>query len=282
MRSVNYLLSIIFTAVFLCLVSGCSNAAGQDGPRYVITSPELAELVAILAGPDPIAGVTIECDYPPFLKELPKIGNFGAVDMEKIVNLSPTLVFTSGLEQQHITNELAKLNIPVAPFYPQSISQLDATIAALGLLLQKEATADSLRRFLQEQLACYSAAIPEYRPRVFVEIYGSPLMSVSDSSFVGELISLAGGRNVFPDLPREYSRISAEKVVDLDPEIIIVTYPGVDARTVASRKGWEVISACRNGRIYTTEDINPDLILRATPRALEGIKRLRELFHAPA
>ena len=103
-------------------------------------------------------------------------------------------------------------------------------------------------------------------------------MSVSDKSFVGELLTLSGGENIFQELPRDYSRIKPEKVVEADPEIIILTYPGITAQQVQNRKGWEVISACRTGKIYTTDDIDPDLILRASPRIIEAIQKLQEFL----
>jgi iron complex transport system substrate-binding protein len=114
---------------------------------------------------------------------------------------------------------------------------------------------------------------------VYIEIYGEPLMSVSDSSFVGQLLQAAGGKNIFSTLPRDYSRISPEKVIAADPQIIITTYPGVTKAQIAARKGWQNISAVQNGRIYTIQDIDPDIILRASPRFVQGIAKLQELIH---
>jgi iron complex transport system substrate-binding protein len=116
-------------------------------------------------------------------------------------------------------------------------------------------------------------------PRVYIEIYGNPIMSVSDESFVGELITFAGGNNIFPKLPRDYSRINPEEVINNDPEIIILTYPGMTKEQVVQRKGWEVITAVKTGRIYTTSDIDPDVILRASPRIIEGLAGLIRIFH---
>jgi len=48
---------------------------------------------------------------------------------------------------------------------------------------------------------------------------------------------------------------------------------------VKSRKGWQNINAVKNNRIYTTEEVNPDFILRAIPRSIEGIKQLRKAIY---
>ena len=117
-------------------------------------------------------------------------------------------------------------------------------------------------------------------PQVYVEIYNDPIMSVSDKSFVGEVIQISGGDNVFAELPRDYSRVKAEDVINADPEIIILTCPPeFTAESIKIRKGWEVISAVKNDRIYTALDIDPDLIIRATPRIVEGMKQLQKIIN---
>jgi ABC-type Fe3+-hydroxamate transport system substrate-binding protein len=68
-------------------------------------------------------------------------------------------------------------------------------------------------------------------------------------------------------------------VIAADPQIIITTYPGVTKAQIAARKGWQNISAVQNGRIYTIQDIDPDIILRASPRFVQGIAKLQELIH---
>jgi len=103
-------------------------------------------------------------------------------------------------------------------------------------------------------------------------------MSVSDSSYVGELVELAGADNIFSSLPRAYSRIRSEDVITLDPDIILLTYPGVSSDDIKNRMGWEVISACRNNRIYTVEDVDPDLILRAGPRLQKALEELKKIL----
>jgi iron complex transport system substrate-binding protein len=174
---------------------------------------------------------------------------------------------------------LQKLQIPVVAAYPQDIPQLLDTIIKIGNEINKPQAAQKLRSRLDQQLQQLQARKFAQTPRVYIEIYGEPLMSVSDSSFVGQLLQAAGGKNIFSTLPRDYSRISPEKVIAADPQIIITTYPGVTKAQIAARKGWQNISAVQNGRIYTIQDIDPDIILRASPRFVQGIAKLQELIH---
>jgi iron complex transport system substrate-binding protein len=103
-------------------------------------------------------------------------------------------------------------------------------------------------------------------------------MSVSDKSFVGELIELAGGDNIFNKLERDYCRISPEKVIRGNPDIMIC-FSQDSRENIVKRMGWKDISAIKNNRIYFEDDINPDWLLRAGPRCISGAKRLQEIMY---
>ncbi|MEA1898489.1 MAG: helical backbone metal receptor [Bacteroidota bacterium] len=270
---------VLFFVFAVIILVGCSKEEQQTGDRYIITSPEIAEIIYLLQGAENIVGVTIECDYPAKLHEIEKVGNFGKVDFEKIISLDPTIVFTSGLEQELLTTELQKLQIPTAQFYPKSIDNMISSIREIGELIGAEKRANFVADSLSTEIKKISQNNDDNSPKIYVEIYNNPIMSVSDRSFVGEVIQKAGGNNIFAELPRDYSRVKAEDIINADPEIIVLTCPPeVTAESIKIRKGWEVISAVKNDRIYTALDINPDLIIRATPRVIEGMKILQKIF----
>lgn len=272
--SLGYLLIVI--SIFMLAVS-CSHDQ-ETGNGYVITSPELAEIVYNLDGSSNIKGVTIECIYPKDLKTITRVGSFGKIDIEKIVNLNPRYVFITGLEQTSIKSELEKLGLETREFYIKSLDDMLNTIDELGELLNRENQADELIDSIDREIDLYKANMIDNKPSIYVEIYGNPLMSVADSSLVGELVEIAGADNIFDSLPRAYSRINPEDVINADPDVILLTYPGVNANSVKNRKGWDNIKACKNNRIYNVDNVDPDLILRATPRILGGLKALRSII----
>ncbi len=273
-RSIAFLL--IFMAFFACQKKDFNNSQ----KRYIITSPEVAEIVCMLDGSQNIVGITSECNYPTELKNIENIGNFGKVDFERIIELEPTIVFTSGLEQDALASELSKLDITVEKIYPHSIQEMIESIRTIGERIDQKKRAEFIADSLQTSIRQLTDSIDSnVSPKVYIEIYGDPVMSVSDRSFVGELVEIAGGDNIFSQLPRDYSRVDPEKIIEADPDIIILTYPGVTSEQIKNRKGWDVISACRNNRIYTSQEINPDLILRASPRVVKGLKILQRVFN---
>ncbi len=272
-KSISLLAFLILIVLFLL---SCQKNSNTKPLGIVVASPEIAEIIYALQADDNIIGVTLECTYPPELQKKTIIGNFGQINLEKIFSLNPDIVFTTGLEQAALTENLHKRGIKTYSFYPKNLNELLLSITAIGKLINKEKEAILLTDSLRSSYA--NIVIPVQKPSVFVEIYNSPLMTVTDSSFVGNLVNKAGGINVFPVLARDYCRINPEEVIKANPDIIIITYPGVTAQDVKNRKGWQNIPACRNNQIYTINDLNPDLILRAGPRSIQGLLALNKLF----
>jgi len=263
---------------FGLLMQSCARKDASPSNRYVVLSPEIAEILCAIGAEADIVGVTDECIYPASLTAKTSVGKFGALNREKIIALKPTLIFSSSLEQQAVAEEFAKLGFRVESFYPRSLDHMLSGIRDIGKLTHhtREASdlADDLAVFIRDTR---DKAKGSPRPKVYLEIYRDPLMSVSDQSFVGELIELAGGDNIFPTLERDYSRIDPEDVISAAPDIIIC-YSQDTLAGITNRKGWQDIPAVRDKRIYFDKDIDPDWIQRAGPRIVNGTGRLIEIY----
>ena len=265
----------LFALILIVSCSTPSDKTEAPHPRIVVLSPELAEIICSLRAEDHIIGITQECDYQKTLTQKESVGSFSAPNLEKIISLEPDAVLLTGMEQEIFKHKLQDLKITVYQFYPTSINGLYETISEIGTYLKKEDNADSLIHEMQNSIEKIQK--PEESPTIYIEIYNKPLMTASSDSFVGDVINAAGLKNIFPELPREYCSVSAEKVVELNPDIILITYPGVNSEDIKDRLGWDTISAVKNNMIYTTEDIDPDIILRAGPRIVQGIQALSQL-----
>lgn len=261
----------------LALLS-CQGSRKNDSNRFVVLSPELAELIVALGAEDMIVGVTSECDYPVSLRKLTQVGNFGSVDLEKVVSLNPSIVFTSALEQESIALNLKKLGLRVERSYPGSLDDMLSEILRIGSLVSREKEAQALYVSLREDIRLIrEQATGKPQPKVYLEIYKDPLMSVADQSFVGELLETAGADNIFNKLERDYSRVKAEDVIFLQPDIMIC-YSQDSLANIKARKGWQNIPALRNGMVFFEDDIHPDLIQRAGPRSIQGMQKLAEIY----
>jgi iron complex transport system substrate-binding protein len=271
-------IKLVLLVAIVTLLGSCQGGKGRP-EGYVVLSPEVAEILCAIGAEDNILAVTNECDYPHSLASKAKVGSFSAIDVEAIIALNPEIVFVSALEQEGSAAQLKKLGIRVEVIYPKSLSELSKEILRLGEISGNSKQAATLVADMQQSLAQVKAETDgKAKPKVYLEIYRDPLMSVSDASFVGELIETAGGDNIFPTLERDYARVNPEAVIKARPDIMIC-YSQDSLQNIIARKGWQDIPAIRNGKIYFEKDISPDIIQRATPRSIDGIWALYKLIH---
>jgi len=264
--------------IIILFTFSCKQSEKNQKKGIVVLSPEVAEIICALNAENEITGITAECNYPPSLQQKKIVGSFSSIDKEAIIALNPRLIFCSSLEQESIALDLKNLGFQVEVIYPESINAMFSDIERIGTLIRRKEAAEKLVKDLKEEKEKIKAnSQGKLRPKVYLEIYRNPLMSVSDSSFVGELIETAGGDNIFPRLERDYARINPEAVISAKPDIMIC-YSQDTLENIINRKGWQNIPAIQKRKIFFEKDINPDLIQRATPRCIEGMKILSKLF----
>ena len=114
--------------------------------------------------------------------------------------------------------------------------------------------------------------VPKRRTRaqkVFVQLFDDPL--VTASSFISDIIRLAGGENIALDMKDDAGIFSYEALIDRNPDIILlVGFSG-------NIGNFQSINAVRNKKVY--KNLNPDLILRPGPRAAEAVEVLNKIFY---
>ncbi|MCX5697837.1 MAG: cobalamin-binding protein [Candidatus Omnitrophica bacterium] len=266
--------------VMLLMISAAAPAGASQ--RYISLAPATTEILFALGLDNEIVGVSSYCDYPQAAKSKDKVGNFSQPNIEKIISLKPDIIFATGLEQAGPVSQLRQLGLKVYVSDPSNMKELFNSIKDIGRLSAKEKEADALIIRMQsviDALALKVNLIPSRkRPRVFVEIWHDPLITAGKSSFIDELITLAGGNNVASCVTKSYVYFSSEDVIRRNPECIILTYMGKGSLgNIKSRLGWGKISAVKNNRIYN--DIDPDILLRPGPRLAEGLLELHKRLY---
>jgi len=266
--------SLILTFIFVTFLVSLVYA----GPRYISLAPSTTEILFALGLDKEIVGVSSFCNYPIQAKTKDKVGDFSRPNMEKIISLKPDYIFCTGLEQAPVISELKRLNLNVYVADPSSFAELFVTIKEIGEITNRNSEAAALIEQMRSEIEGVSSKVknipPDKRVKVFIEIWYEPLMTAAKGSFVDELITLAGGINIAHDLIRPYSNFSAEKVISLNPQCIILAYMDKELplKLVKQRFGWGKIDAVKSGRVFN--DINPDILLRPGPRITKGLSEL--------
>ncbi len=256
----------------------CSAPAVAEAPsRIVSLAPNLTELLfAAGAGPR-LVGVSEWSDYPEAARALPRIGDAFRVDYERVLMLAPDLVvaWETGTPEARI-ERLRALGVPVVTVGAATLDDIPAAIEALGRIAGTTATARAAAGELRRGIAALAA---EYRGRepvsVFVQLDEQPLFTVTGRHLISGMLDLCGGRNVFAELPGVAPAVDLEAVLARDPEVILVTASRADPSKMWQR--WPRLAAVRAGNVIR---VPPDEVTRATPRALDGARRVCEELDA--
>jgi iron complex transport system substrate-binding protein len=259
------------------------SAACFDAPRRIVClTDETTETLYLLGEQDRIVGVSGYAHRPPEARSKPRVSAFMNAKFDAILNLKPDLVLTFSDVQAEITRELVLRGITVLNFNQRSIAEILAMIAMLSRIVGKEAAGAELVEKLRQGLQEISAAAKAFphRPRVYFEEWNDPL--ISGIEWVEELIEIAGGEVIFPELRRcgkaKDRVVDPTEVIRRDPEVILASWCGkkVDIQKIRARAGWNQISAVRNGHVY---EIPSGCILQPGPASLtEGVRQLHSVL----
>jgi iron complex transport system substrate-binding protein len=248
--------------------------------RIVCLTEETTETLYLLGEERRIVGISGFTVRPPRARrEKPKVSAFTSAKIDKIVALRPDLVLGFSDLQAGIAADLVRAGIEVHVFNHRSVAEILRMVATLGGMIGCEAKAAALVAQLEgavESVRASAERLPR-RPRVYFEEWDEP--QISGIRWVSELVGIAGGDDVFPELAREplgRNRIIADplEVPRRAPDVIFGSWCGKKFRpeTVAARAGWADVPAVRAGHLY---EIKSSIILQPGPAALtDGLREL--------
>ena len=258
-------------------------ACDSDFPlRIVCLTEETTETLYLLGEGDRVVGVSAYTVRPPEARAKPRISAFTHARLDRIEALRPDLVLAFSDLQAEITVQLVKRGLSVYTFNQRSVAEILQVVRVIGGLVgcpaRAIALADELERGLN--LIRQSARKLPRRPRVFFEEWDAPL--ISGICWVDELIAIAGGTPLYPELRR--AKLAKDRIRDprevasLDPEVVFASWCGkpVKKTTICGRQGWDGVSAVRHRHVY---EIKSAYILQPGPAALtEGVRQLHALI----
>jgi iron complex transport system substrate-binding protein len=239
--------------------------------RIVCLTEETVETLYLLGEQDRIVGVSGYAVRPPRVRrEKPRVSAFISADIPKILALEPDLVLAFSDLQADIVADLVRAGVAIHVFNQRDIAGILAMIRTLGAMVGAADRADQLAKQYEQRLAEIAATSrPPPKPKVYFEEWDEPL--ISGIGWVSELIEIAGGEDILPNLRFQQSAkdriISPDTVRDAAPDVILASWCGrkVVPDRIRQRPGWNGIPAVRNNRIV---EIKSPLILQPGPAAL--------------
>jgi iron complex transport system substrate-binding protein len=254
--------------------------------RIVCLTEETTETLYLLGEGDRVVGVSGYTVRPPEARQKPRVSAFINARFDKIEALRPDLVLAFSDLQADIAAELARRGYNVVLFNQRSVAEILQMIRMLGGLIGCSGRAETLASQLEADLDRHREAASRFakRPRVYFEEWDNPL--ISGIQWVEELIEIAGGDPIFPEL--RHAKLAKDRIVQPDevirrtPDIIIASWCGkaVKKERIASRPGWDALPAVQAGRLH---EIKSAFILQPGPASLtEGVRQLHGILAGTA
>lgn len=237
--------------------------------RVVSLAPSLSEIVVELGAAGLVVGVLDGGDRPAALVNVPSVGRYGQLDMERLLSLKPDLILLwPGSVGPAQREQLQRLNVPVYVAEPHNLEQLTRQVQAIAEQLGRAdaglGLADQLRRRLAELRQRYQRAEPL---RVFYQVWNQPLYTVGGEQIISDALKVCGARNVFDDLKLPAPQVSIESVLQRDPQLILVG-------DQAQREAWKVWPT-----LFERVRLVPDKGLeRPSGQMLEAVARLCQVI----
>ena len=248
----------------------------EGTPQRVITMmPSLTETVCALGACDRLVATDRYSNWPLAVRDLPKAGGLDDPAIELIVSLKPDLVLISG--SQRITARLRELGLVSFALNTETYADALHAVTTVGRLLDLAGKAESLNASIESEVrAIGERAIARQhgvQPSVYFEVDRTPY-GAGPKSFIGELLTRLGARNILGPELGAFPRLNPEYVVRRDPDVIFVEQ--ADIELLSHRPGWDRIRAVREHRLCAFAPQTADAIVRAGPRIAAGMRAMDE------
>ena len=255
--------------------------------RIISLVPATTEMLFIIGGGNRLVGVSSYDRYPSEVQKLPRLGGLLDPNVEKLLVLKPDLAIVYDT-QTELKRQLERVGIPIFQYSHRGLSDITATLRALGARVGLQTAADAAAARIEGRLEAIRARVAA-RPRpktllVFGRERGS-LRNIDASGgygFLHDMLELTGGADVLGDLHRQAVQMSTEMILTRAPDVIIELHYGTSltpALFESERRVWNTLAAVpavRNKRVYL---LGGDEFVVPGPRIAEAAERFARVLH---
>ncbi|MCF6147875.1 MAG: ABC transporter substrate-binding protein [Candidatus Kuenenia sp.] len=244
--------------------------------RIVSLTVAATQILIELGLEDKIAGVNSTFSNPEEVKKKPHVGRqFGNINIEAVLSLKPDIVFASNSDAE----VLKEKDVNVFVVETCNLNEVIRLVTEIGKVVAMESQASQLVQKMQKRIDDIQEKLRKVntRPLVYFES-GAIGRTRAPGSLTHDLITMAGGINLAKDEPITFPLLSIERIIEMNPDIILLEEYGVPPEEVKKRDGWQKIKAVRNNKIF----ISPTMYTNYTPKCINGLEQYARWFHPEA
>lgn len=218
MKKLLYLL-LFFNISFLNILSA--------NEKIITLSPAVNEIVFALGLGDNIIANTQFCDYPEISKSIEKVGGYGSVSLEKVVNLNPSIIINQNYDKK-LNSSLKALGFKTLVYKTDSLDDIKFAIKDLGDVFNKQNEAKILNTNIENSLKNIENIVENQKILIVI----SPQNTLSNQIYVTnnyiyfeDIIKKSGNQNAYQSSLKSQPAINSEKLILLNPDIIVLLAP---------------------------------------------------------
>lgn len=252
----------------------------RPAARIVSLIPSATDLLVAMGARGQLAGRT-DFDKDSAVAALPSVGGGLDPSLEALVALRPDLVISFETQgDAALRTRLREMGIPVYALAAQDTADIFRALANLGTLAGRRPAADSVAGAMRAELEAVRRSVAgRPAPSVLYVAWVDPPMVAGPTTFLSELVRLAGGRPVFDDVRQEWPQVSIEEIVSRKPQVVIIpSGAGAEfsADALRTAPGWRELAASPGTRVA---EVPVAVVNRPGPRLGEAARALRDAIH---
>lgn len=267
------LLSLFFTLILLSNTV-LAELPKNEKPTIIALSPHIVEMLYDIGAGDQIIGTTAFADYPEEAKNIPRIGNYVRLQLERVIELQPDLIIAwkSGNPSDDLAR-LEQLGFTVVYSQPNTFDDIAHEIRTFAKLTGHTIEGEQVARKFEQGLA---NIIKTYKNKTeltgFYELWSRPLTTVAKGSWPQQFLNICKVNNPFKSVLTPYPQISIEQVLPSSVQIIIQPLSvNQKDREGFNWQDWTIIPAVANNHIIQPD---ADAMHRMSIRSLSALKDL--------
>lgn len=281
----------LLSVTMLTFMVGCSssesnesNVTNSNGEEVVVaTSVAVTEILDKLGVE--VSGVpTTSYELPESTKDATEVGSPMNPDLEIIKSLNPTCVVSVDTLGSDFEKQFTENNIPSMFVNLSTVDGLKETIANLGEKFDKSEKAAEIIAELENKENELNLSKKENKKDVLI-LFGAPgsVMVSTDNSYVGNLVKIAGGNNIFESESSSFIQVNMEEIIKRNPDkILIMTHavPDEAKKTVEeefAKATWQQLDAIKNNKVYYLE--NGYFGMSANLKVIEALDKLGAILN---
>lgn len=290
MKTIKRATRVIAALLALLVVATSASSQATVPPRapqrIISLIPAVTEMLfAIGAGPQVVAVSSFDT-FPPEVAKLQRVGALLDPDLEKILSLRPDLVVIYG-SQTDLKAQLERAKISLYPYRHAGLADVTTTIRQLGTRIGRDAAAAALAAGIEAQIAATRARVAgRPRPRTLIVFGREPgtlrgIYASGGIGFIHDMVSAAGGDNVFAGVERQAVQATTELILSRRPDVVLelradVLTPEARRRESDAWLALPGVPAVRARRVYLLDDARTVI---PGPRVAEAIELIARTLH---